>query len=233
MGYYIWPALLIWGFDRALRLGRLVWNNKLWNPTHPGDALVELLSEDTIRLTMSRRISWTPGQHAYVILPSVSKLPFEAHPFTIASIPEASGENKGCDVVFLIRGRSGFTQRLRDLASNDHGCRVPAFLDGPYGCPPDLRQFSTCVLIAGMFPRPFTKPTFEHIFRWFRYIIYSSSSFGSCQVCQPLHIATSPYLFYRLLGSILLVKIRLYRGWYLSGPCVMQVCYISHPCEAA
>jgi len=26
---------------------------------------------------------------------------------------------------------------------------VSAFIDGPYGCPPDLKRFSTCILIAG------------------------------------------------------------------------------------
>lgn len=150
-GDYIWPGLLIWGFDRAIRLGRLIWNNKFWNRAHPGDALVELLSDDTIRLTLRRRISWTPGQHAYVILPSVSTLPFEAHPFTIASIPENGGDSKENDVVFLVRGRGGFTQRLREHATQNHGGRVPAFLDGPYGCPPDLRPFSTCILVAGSY----------------------------------------------------------------------------------
>ncbi|KAF8974334.1 FAD-binding domain-containing protein [Flammula alnicola] len=145
-GDYIWPALLVWAFDRALRLGRLFWNNKMWSRSDSGDALVELLSEDTIRLTLTRRISWTPGQHAYVILPTISNLPFEAHPFTISSIPE---DGKQCDVVFLIRGRSGFTRKLREHATKDHGSRVPAFLDGPYGCPPDLTAYTTCVLVAG------------------------------------------------------------------------------------
>lgn len=147
-GDYIWPALLVWAFDRVLRLGRLVWNNKMWSRDRSGDALVELLSEDTIRLTLTREISWTPGQHAYVILPTISNLPFEAHPFSISSIPE---DGKKSDVTFLIRGRSGFTQRLRQHASIDHGSRVPAFLDGPYGCPPDLTRYSTCVLLAGLF----------------------------------------------------------------------------------
>jgi ferric-chelate reductase len=120
----------------------------MWSRDLSGDALVELISEDTIRLTLTRRLSWTPGQHAYVILPTISNLPFEAHPFTIASIPE---DGKQCDAVFLIRGRSGFTRRLRQHATNDHGSRVPAFVDGPYGCPPDLTTFSTCILIAGLF----------------------------------------------------------------------------------
>lgn len=148
-GNYIWPGLLVWGFDRTLRLWRTIWNGRLWNRAQSSDALVELLSEDTIRLTMRRKMTWTPGQHAYVVLPTISSLPFEAHPFTIASIPDNSSTNGETDVVFLIRGRNGFTGRLRALATKDHGSRVPALLDGPYGIPPDLRRFTTCVLIAG------------------------------------------------------------------------------------
>ncbi|PPQ65217.1 hypothetical protein CVT26_000194 [Gymnopilus dilepis] len=164
-GDYIWPALLIWGFDRALRMGRLVLNNRIWNRAHPGNALVELISEDTIRLTLRRRISWAPGQHAYVILPTVSNLPFEAHPFTIASIPEDDGDSKERDVVFLIRGRGGFTRRLREHAARDHGSRVPAFIDGPYGCPPDLRSYTTCILIAGGSGISYTLPLLLNLVR--------------------------------------------------------------------
>ncbi|CAA7259897.1 unnamed protein product [Cyclocybe aegerita] len=149
-GTYIWPALLVWAFDRLLRLSRLLWNNRIFSRHHHGDALVELLSEDTIRLTLRRRhLTWKAGQHAYVILPSVSSMPFEAHPFTIASIAEDVNDNKERDAVFLIRGRSGFTERLRQHAKEKHGSRVPAFMDGPYGCPPDLRHYTTCILVAG------------------------------------------------------------------------------------
>ena len=114
---------------------------------------MELLSPDTIRLTLKRQhMTWRPGQHAYVILPTVSEIPTEAHPFTIASIPNAldgTSGDKEKDVVFLIRGRSGFTGRLRDHAEKNGVCTVPAFVDGPYGCPPDLTKYNTCILIAG------------------------------------------------------------------------------------
>jgi len=92
-------------------------------------------------------------------------MPFEAHPFTISSIPEDGGDTKECDVVFLIRGRSGFTQRLREHAASDSGSRVPAFLDGPYGCPPDLRPFTTCVLIAGGSGISYTLPLLLNLVR--------------------------------------------------------------------
>ncbi|KAI5119903.1 hypothetical protein M0805_003707 [Coniferiporia weirii] len=155
LGSYIWPALLVWGLDRFLRLGRVIWNNRVWSrKSHEQHhASIELLTHDTIRLTLRRKIHWAAGQHAYVVLPSISNVPTEAHPFTIASIPHALDGTEGGqekDVVFIIRGRGGFTKRLRDHASKKGAnLSVPAYLDGPYGCPPDLKRFSTCILIAG------------------------------------------------------------------------------------
>lgn len=150
-GNYIWPALVVWAFDRVLRAGRLLFNNRfgLSSDKQHSTATVELVSPDTVKLTLRRRFSWHPGQHAYVILPTVSDLPTEAHPFTIASIPEPLENSKDRDVVFLIRGREGFTGRLREHAAANGICTVPALLDGPYGCPPDLTKFSTSILIAG------------------------------------------------------------------------------------
>lgn len=154
-GAYFWPALMVWGLDRFLRLARIVWNNRFWSRASSEDhqASIELLGSDTVRLTLRRKMHWSAGQHAYVILPSVSRLPTEAHPFTIASIPGTLDGSAGPaekKVTFLIRGRTGFTGRLRELASTKGSVSsIPAFIDGPYGCPPDLRNFSTCILIAG------------------------------------------------------------------------------------
>ncbi|KAL7282503.1 hypothetical protein ACG7TL_003974 [Trametes sanguinea] len=153
-GDYFWPALVVWAFDRVLRTGRLLWNNRGKGASTEHEfstATVELVSSDTIRLTLKRKFSWRPGQHAYVVLPTVSDLPTEAHPFTIASIPKGLDGTDGPaekDVVFLIRGRRGFTGRLREHAERSGLTRVPAFVDGPYGCPPDLSRYCTCILVA-------------------------------------------------------------------------------------
>ncbi|KAI0347380.1 hypothetical protein BDW22DRAFT_1404940 [Trametopsis cervina] len=155
-GTYIWPALVIWAFDRVLRGTRLLWNNRFraGGDHHEAKATIELLSHDTIRLTLRRRFNWRPGQHAYVVLPTVSALPTEAHPFTIATIPSKldgteAGFGEERDVSFIIRGRGGFTGRLRELAKSGQNSTVPAFVDGPYGYPPDLTRFSTSILVAG------------------------------------------------------------------------------------
>ncbi|KAI0049652.1 hypothetical protein FA95DRAFT_1488950 [Auriscalpium vulgare] len=151
---YIWPALVLWAVDRVLRSFRFIWNNRLWKGiSHDrSTAVVELLPGDTLRLTFRRDFRWTAGQHAYVTLPTISTFPTEAHPFTIATIADSvKGEERvdGKDVVFLIRARNGFTRRLRDYAAENGTSSVPALVDGPYGCPPSLASFSTCVLISG------------------------------------------------------------------------------------
>ncbi|KZS97904.1 hypothetical protein SISNIDRAFT_423350 [Sistotremastrum niveocremeum HHB9708] len=151
-GNYLWPALCVWAFDRLGRLGRIILNSRWWSRKGHATATIELLGQDTTRVTLKSRMHWKAGQHAYLIMPSVSTIPTEAHPFTIASIPEALDGTQGPkekEIVFLIRGRNGFTGRLREHASLQGVGTVTALIDGPYGCPPNLKQFSTCVLIAG------------------------------------------------------------------------------------
>ncbi|KZW04273.1 hypothetical protein EXIGLDRAFT_828184 [Exidia glandulosa HHB12029] len=151
---YFWPGFLVWGLDRGLRFGRVFFFNMRW--WRKDDKLtsghVELIADNTIRLTVRRPMTWKAGQHAYIVMPSVSTFPFEAHPFTIASISApvdgsaSSGEN---DLVFLIRGMSGFTKRLRDHADSKGQGSVACLVDGPYGYPPDLTTFTHSVLVAG------------------------------------------------------------------------------------
>ncbi|OAX32318.1 hypothetical protein K503DRAFT_702225, partial [Rhizopogon vinicolor AM-OR11-026] len=89
--FWIWPSIVIWGLDRFIRMVRLVVFNHSYFGFKSGsgtmDGTTELLSENLVRLRLSRppHFHWSPGQTAYLIMPSVSTLPFEAHPFTIAS----------------------------------------------------------------------------------------------------------------------------------------------------
>lgn len=158
----------MWGLDRFIRVLRLVVFNHSYFGLKSGsgtmDATTELLSDHFVRLTLRRppHFHWSPGQTAYLIVPAVSTLPFEAHPFTIASFDSSllSEEMKGADqktlgdndsywkeLVFLINVREGFTKRLKEVAAVKG--TVKAFVDGPYGLSPDLQQYDTSVLIAG------------------------------------------------------------------------------------
>ena len=66
---------------------------------------VELLGPDVVRLTIHRPLlTWGPGQHAWITMPSVALLRYEQHPFSFANIPNKDGKS---DAVFVVRGHKG------------------------------------------------------------------------------------------------------------------------------
>ena len=156
LAYYgAWPSMIIWGLDRFIRLVSLaVINFGYLNPWAKKqlDAVVEVLSPHFIRVTLrrSRHFHWRPGQNAYLSFPSVSKLPFESHPFTISTIDDPTSGDSA--LVFLLRVKNGFTQKLLKEASSDQTYKV--LLNGPYGSPPLLVGYQTVILIAGLFFLP-------------------------------------------------------------------------------
>jgi len=167
MGYYLWPCFVIWGFDRVLRVVRVLVFNHLYFLFSPKasslDANIELLSPECVRLTMERpaHFRWRAGQTAFLTMPGVSASPFEAHPFTIASVCGAAQKGSSAsdpekttertegwnELVFLINVRGGFTKRLAEAASLDKKATV--LVDGPYGFSPDLDNDETVVLVSG------------------------------------------------------------------------------------
>ncbi|KAH9895032.1 ferric reductase NAD binding domain-containing protein [Cubamyces lactineus] len=179
--YYIWPSLLVWAVDRFLRLLRVVYYNNFFlsgrTPPQGTKATLELLSPSFVRLRVARppQLKWTPGQAAFLIVPSVSRIPIEAHPFTIAGVDSryrvgmgrkampSAGDSRVtlCDsqgfamggdpdweeLEFMINVRDGFTKRLARAAED--GEKVKVLVDGPYGFSPNLREDDTVVLVAG------------------------------------------------------------------------------------
>ncbi|KAG2055254.1 hypothetical protein BDR06DRAFT_934312 [Suillus hirtellus] len=185
--YWIWPSFVFWALDRFIRVVRLVVFNHSYFGFKSGsgtmDATTEMLSADVVRLRLRRppHFHWSPGQTAYLIMPSVSTLPFEAHPFTIASFDSSllstsqtedqsgSGENDETQVlgssapfwkelVFLVNVHGGFTKKLKEVA--DTKGIVKVFVDGPYGPSPDLGSYDTCVFVAGGSGISYTLPVF-------------------------------------------------------------------------
>lgn len=161
---YVWPTFLVWALDRSLRLGRAIYMKYWQSKAIQHDALVEILSEDSLRLTVcfpaSKLVGWNPAQNAYVTIPCVSPLyPLEAHPFTIATIDtpvrteqDPSKEEKV--MKFIVRSRKGFTRRLYEYAERagtEGECRVSVWIDGPYGPKAHVHGYPTVVLIAGKY----------------------------------------------------------------------------------
>ena len=66
-------------------------------------------------------------------------------------------EEEDIQMKFIIRARDGFTRRLFqfgwdaavDVGRGKEPRRISAFVDGPYGSPPDAGDYHSVVLIAG------------------------------------------------------------------------------------
>jgi len=167
--HYVWPAILLLGLDRFLRIIRVVaYNFGYFTSGRPKelDAHVDVLSPDFLRITLYRpkHLHWTPGQSAYISMPGIA--PFQSHPFTISTIDDRampltkyatedqlqlSSYEKPMNVkklAFLIRVRKGFTGRLLNAAQDNQPLKV--FFEGPYCSPPLLKGYDTVVLIASM-----------------------------------------------------------------------------------
>ncbi|PWN53485.1 hypothetical protein IE53DRAFT_377289 [Violaceomyces palustris] len=94
---YVWPALLLWGLDRFVRLLRVLIFNGLWRFGKYGaeggskEFNISIVGQDTLRLEVVKPDfpEWTPGSHAFISIPGSHWLP-QGHPFTIASIPPSS-----------------------------------------------------------------------------------------------------------------------------------------------
>ncbi|KII85536.1 hypothetical protein PLICRDRAFT_320170 [Plicaturopsis crispa FD-325 SS-3] len=180
---WIIASFAIWGADRLTRVVRMIWFTRSSGAV---EAITELLADNLVRVRMPRPANyhWSAGQAAYIVMPGVSTLPFEAHPFTIASYDSsgvdglARGEALGMDsysssknlsdatspspfwkeIVFVIQTHKGFTKRLGEVAARRGSVKV--LLDGPYGKSPDLGASDTVVLVAGETGVTYTLPVF-------------------------------------------------------------------------
>ncbi|KAK0219896.1 iron reductase [Armillaria fumosa] len=148
MGYYVWPAILLWALDRVLRWCRMLLFAQF---SSRDNASIDVLSPNFMRVTADkpRFFYWSPGQCAYLTIPSVGLV---AHPFTISSVDTKSKQDK---LIFLIRVHDGFTRRV---LNKTNGQRTRLLLDGPYSSPPVTRGFDSVVLIAGGTGVAFTLP---------------------------------------------------------------------------
>lgn len=173
---------IFWVADRSVRTFRPYVYNFLSGCRRrvkpPEKDTIQLISDSVMLITLHRSaISWKAGQHMYLRVPSLSRFPLEAHPFSIASVKtewSARLNNNDPDILrFIIRAKDGFTRRLLDsitIAGVKATSAVPmpmpfTLLDGPYGYPPKVGAFKNVILIAGGTGISFTLPLFQHIVR--------------------------------------------------------------------
>ncbi|KAL8277632.1 hypothetical protein RQP46_009905 [Phenoliferia psychrophenolica] len=132
-------------------------------------SVIEILSPDTLRLSVRTAKRWTPGQHTFVHAPLLGA---GGHPFSIASnflpithtYPDPSPAS--ATQIFIIRVRSGFTRRLYEYALTAveqqklSGAALsfsrfptaplwPCWIEGAYGHNLKLHRFERVLLITG------------------------------------------------------------------------------------
>ncbi|KAI9637640.1 uncharacterized protein MKK02DRAFT_7981, partial [Dioszegia hungarica] len=143
---WIYPGIALWAADRLLRIARLFLPTlSLFSASTPlaSTGTITLLTPSTIKLTLPTRTTWKAGQHFYVLLPTLSRLPWETHPFTAAGIP-GDGE-----VSFVIRVRDGMTGRMKAAVKEGNTGSVQGRVEGPYGGSGCLRGVDGVVIFAG------------------------------------------------------------------------------------
>ncbi|EPS37522.1 hypothetical protein H072_8799 [Dactylellina haptotyla CBS 200.50] len=187
--YNIYLGIGFMAFDRTCRMVIFLHSNihytiyrtdgsSLWGATnwqyffsvgHIAEAEIVDPDAELIKVVIKDfKMKWRAGQHLYLSIPSIRA--FETHPFSIgnACTPESENCNRSPtrthDVHLLIRSRGGFTKRLHDrVRESSAPPLLRAFIEGPYGSPPEWRSFETVVLIASSTGLSFTLPVLAEI----------------------------------------------------------------------
>lgn len=152
---YLWATVGIWLISilgRTFHMNHAFKLASAWPSSFPTQ--LAILAGDIVRIDVyvPTSVTWAPGQHFYLRLPSLS--PFDNHPFTIANIPNSLGKNKNGLVqkaTFLARPHNGFTRKLASYARANVDINEATWLEGPYGgITRDIsRRCDTLILIAG------------------------------------------------------------------------------------
>ena len=157
----LFPAILVWAFERFLRMYLLIRNNLRGGVTK---AEIEALPGDAVRVTLRIAKPWKfrPGQHIYMYMPSVGL--WTSHPFTLAWSQEIAGAgnekplpmarqdvlgSRSISMSLIIRRRTGFTDRMFKKAEQTPGGKfmTTAFVEGPYGNQ-SFQSYGTVMLFA-------------------------------------------------------------------------------------
>ncbi|KAL8716134.1 MAG: hypothetical protein Q9220_000039 [cf. Caloplaca sp. 1 TL-2023] len=171
---WIWLPIGLVLFDRLIRAVTYSFINvSILNSKAQSSRLLactatfEPLSDGTTRIRIDNvPFRWKAGQHAFLACHALA--PLQAHPFTIASIPEDG------KLEFFVKAKSGGTKRFFHHAERSgnlpktsadlsprHGRSV--VLEGPYGRIRPLRQFDSVCFIAGSSGATFTMPLMRDI----------------------------------------------------------------------
>jgi hypothetical protein len=169
---YVWEVVIV----NALHLLFRFTAHKTYTGTIailPGTNLIQIRIPFT---TLTSTLSWRPGQHVYLSLPtgkhysaSLSDqfaLRNKTNPFTIASIPV-----KDKELLLVAKTLTGNTKKMSELAKSlakegGEAPNIPLAIEGPYGASshlPDLSSYDKILLVAGGVGATFIFPIYRSI----------------------------------------------------------------------
>jgi predicted ferric reductase len=169
----------LWGLDRLLRAGRILWY------AYDNSATITPLPHGGTRIVLRRSpSSAVAGAHCFLWIPKIRA--FETHPFTIIRATPLSLD-------MAVAAYDGFTNDLHSYAVKHPGAILRASIDGPYGQLPNFSKVADkVILVAGGSGATFTfgvaldmikklgnsaKPTIEFIWTVKEEGIYTSLLF--------------------------------------------------------
>lgn len=137
----VYPIFAIWGFDRLVRVFRIfIFGFTL--------AKVELISEDALKVTVSKPRHWKsiPGGHSWLHF-GLSWYFWQSHPFTFVEVPSESGS----DIIFYCKVKGGVTKSLGKKLAKVPGraLSMRVAVEGPYGETSPVQRHSSVTYIAG------------------------------------------------------------------------------------
>jgi hypothetical protein len=178
--YHVWLAVGFVSFDwigrtvlvlsRNLHVLPMLMGKRLRGDIIGYPAHADALPHNYLSVTMKEvDFSWRPGQHIYITVPGCGIFGFfEAHPFTIANLPDKTTDPRSDILKVYFKAHSGFTKRLRDRClrrEDESSLRV--LVSGPWGNPPlDVVQRSDSLIVfatstGAAFTMPILQSTIE------------------------------------------------------------------------
>ncbi|ANZ77828.1 BA75_04951T0 [Komagataella pastoris] len=146
--FYI-ACAAIWCFDRFIRLVRMF-------SFGIRTSKAELISNETIKLTIPRNASFRSFPNAYGYVYFVTPLTFyRSHPFTV--VPSEDGKH----IHFFVKVKGGLTSYIskKILQNDDLTSNFKICVEGPYGLSVPVHKYDTSLLIASGngIPGPFAE----------------------------------------------------------------------------
>ena len=163
-----WIGRIVWVLARNLHIPTLLTGKYLRRRILGFPARAKILPHGYLSIIVEDvDFSWRPGQHVYLTVPRCGLFGlFEAHPFTVASLPGITSSSGSSELKVFFKAHSGFTKRmLNHCLSGEDQRRIRVFLSGPWGNPPlDVVQRSdSLILFACSTGASFTLPILQSI----------------------------------------------------------------------